>query len=375
MDMDWLKRLFSFAEFAEDEENHSAPVNDSEPKQKDIRAKIAYYYPKTDSQVPLVKTPGERKRRKSLRRSDIQGKSWNGKMGNHYVIGKERNLYNPTEKRIRRKPVSRSKKLDISAADVRREDYHKPVHGENIEKVNFKPVRTFQPTEVPSPVFGHKKGNNQQDIVEFELTSFEDDIDMSEPGKEEVMPDEKAEFFFSDSPAVVKDVEENADESGMIHLNGTEKAVSVDKENRDNTSSLRTVQPKEQEKEMPLSAETNLKIKMKKHPRKMYLKIRMRPNLEKIRFRTLKNSLRRNDKKETIRKNGRFRIMAANIFLLTSMLKKTRKFIKIGWKPLRPLKVNRFPPCKDYLLPPRHSETSGFTITMNNGLMNKSNFE
>jgi len=161
MEMDWYKKWLSF--YIDDEDESQGPTND-QVQSKELKTKVTYQYPKSFTNRPLLEK-GEGK-------YNIQH-SANMKEGMSDIRDLLQRRHETELRRYEKEKPSfephlgPDSKQNNQASTMNSNDVHEVQH-ENIHK-----KRPFHLTEIPSPIYGFQRRKKQDDIIEFELTTFE----------------------------------------------------------------------------------------------------------------------------------------------------------------------------------------------------------
>jgi len=159
--MDWYKKWLSF--YIDDEDESQGPTND-QVQSKELKTKVTYQYPKSFTNRPLLEK-GEGK-------YNIQH-SANMKEGMSDIRDLLQRRHETELRRYEKEKPSfephlgPDSKQNNQASTMNSNDVHEVQH-ENIHK-----KRPFHLTEIPSPIYGFQRRKKQDDIIEFELTTFE----------------------------------------------------------------------------------------------------------------------------------------------------------------------------------------------------------
>ncbi|WP_050632279.1 DNA translocase FtsK [Bacillus andreraoultii] len=159
--MDWYKKLLSFYRDEEDQMEDSITPDDHQ--NKDLQTRVAYQYPK----LPHRKTTNHQAYEETRNRPQTsQGISNIHELLNNRHV-KNRYSFNEDKEKeeIRTEQVDHKITLNENKTQTKEKIITE-------SEKNYKKT-PFQPTEIPSPIFGFQRKKKQNDIIEFELTSFE----------------------------------------------------------------------------------------------------------------------------------------------------------------------------------------------------------
>lgn len=163
MEMDWYKKWFSF--YQDDEDEWLGPTNDA-VQSKELKTKVTYQYPKSSTNRPLIEK-GEGKHIIHHRANMKEGMSDIRDLLQRRHEADIRRYEKKKEKTSSAPQLGPTSKQNNQASEAISNDVHE-VRQEKIHK-----KRPFHPTEIPSPIYGFQRRKKQDDIIEFELTTFE----------------------------------------------------------------------------------------------------------------------------------------------------------------------------------------------------------
>lgn len=163
MEMDWYKKWFSF--YQDDEDEWLGPNNDA-VQSKELKTKVTYQYPKSSTNRPLIEK-GEGKHIIHHRANMKEGMSDIRDLLQRRHEADIRRYEKKKEKTSSAPQLGPTSKQNNRASEAISNDVHE-VRQEKIHK-----KRPFHPTEIPSPIYGFQRRKKQDDIIEFELTTFE----------------------------------------------------------------------------------------------------------------------------------------------------------------------------------------------------------
>lgn len=163
MEMDWYKKWFSF--YQDDEDEWLGPTNDA-VQSKELKTKVTYQYPKSSTNWPLIEK-GEGKHIIHHRANMKEGMSDIRDLLQRRHEADIRRYEKKKEKTSSAPQLGPTSKQNNQASEAISNDVHE-VRQEKIHK-----KRPFHPTEIPSPIYGFQRRKKQDDIIEFELTTFE----------------------------------------------------------------------------------------------------------------------------------------------------------------------------------------------------------
>lgn len=163
MEMDWYKKWFSF--YQDDEDEWLGPTNDA-VQSKELKTKVTYQYPKSSTNRPLIEK-GEGKHIIHQRANTKEGMSDIRDLIQRRHEADIRRYEKKKEKTSSAPQLGSASKQNNQASAAISNDVHEVRH----EKIHKK--RPFHPTEIPSPIYGFQRRKKQDDIIEFELTTFE----------------------------------------------------------------------------------------------------------------------------------------------------------------------------------------------------------
>ncbi|MDM5228822.1 DNA translocase FtsK [Cytobacillus sp. NJ13] len=183
--MSWIKKIFhmfksdeeEYEEFEEhpDEQNYEKqpPSKKTKESSRDIDAKVVYQYPKGQFRFPVIpdheaERENKRQQRQNHNRQDhIRGKTVNKTEKRQSRAGETEWQRKPADTQIHEKRTPRS-----ADRERQRKSAPSPASEEKIltrnEREAASKKRPFQPTEIPSPIYGFKRPrpNAQQDKSE-----------------------------------------------------------------------------------------------------------------------------------------------------------------------------------------------------------------
>lgn len=181
--MSWLNK---FLRIFQDKEEHTVleekPINYENKSRSDIRGKeidtkIVYQYPKGNFRFPLI--PDEEQLKLQMRNKEKRYKeaSTSSETSRKHSVNKPNNqevrrpLNEPKVQESSRPKIPVQKERSYPSREREQSQQTNRLAGSN--KISKKSSRPFQPTEIPSPIYGFTKRPIQTEMVEFELKEEE----------------------------------------------------------------------------------------------------------------------------------------------------------------------------------------------------------
>lgn len=158
--MDWYRKLLSL--YRDEEDRLEDGLTTDDHQNIDLQTRVTYQYPK----FPHRKATDYQEYKENRNSSEV-----GHGISNIYELLNKRSVENQSQINTSKgKDEIRTEQVEHNVTYNKEKPQSK---GKIPTESDHKKKTPFQPTEIPSPIFGFQRKRKQNDIIEFELTSFE----------------------------------------------------------------------------------------------------------------------------------------------------------------------------------------------------------